>query len=407
MNIWNKVFLGVIFLAAIAVLALAAVEMRIRSTGQKHIDSLTRKIEETDASIAKIVAGTAPAKNMLDKSQNEWSFEGFRNALRERYYERGRAWFGCIASNPNEETLPPALQQVVVQVTITGPFAPSETGTETEVVRPDHLRGVVYVFEEGAEGDAGTFLGRFNVDSEPTTRQFQDDTLNEGNQFTAYQVTLITVDPLSSEEIDHIFDAVEVRKSRWAIYLTPPVDRIAGIFSQLTEEERQVIPAEVLERFQPRTLPELTEEETEGVSSDVQALWQRIREQMDDPEAESGEDYAGALDWFYGRLSTARRDIAIAQSDIAKFKVAEEAANAENKKLEADGDRGEKYVEAMNVQRDAIKVQSEQYQEEINRTTLEIEKRQLLNVEYVAKIAEYQELATKTIEGRAAAPVRE
>ena len=401
MNIWNKVFLGIIIVTATVVVALATLEMRIRSTGQKRVLDLTESIKKADDGIAKILAGTAPTKSRLDKAQSEWSFEELKNAVSERYHARGRAWFSCIVSGrPVEETLPPDLLQVIVQVTITGPLASSETGADTAVVFPEHLRGVVYVFDEGGEDEPGSFLGRFNVDSEPTPAQFRDD---EGNQMGGYRVTLITADPLCDDEIEQILNVAD---SRWTIYLTPPVDRVSGIFSKLTEEEFQMIPEEIRDRLKSRPMPELTDEEKEGVDANVLAIWEKIRAEMDDPEAEAGRDFAVALDWLYKQLSDARRDIKSAESDIATFKAAEDIRNAENEKLTADGDLETKRVAAMDTQRNVVKALLEQYQAEIDKIRLQIEKLQTLNELYVAKIAEYQAQAVEEMEKRAANAVR-
>jgi hypothetical protein len=291
MNIWNKVFLGVIIVTAIGVVVLASVERKIRSTGQQHTTSLKQRIEKADTDIARIVAGTAPQKNALEKSPSELSFEELRNTLRERYHERGRAWFNCMVADMSDRTLPPALSQVIVQIVITGPLISNEAGTETVVI-PEYLSGVVYAFQEVGEGESGTFLGRFNVDSEPVPMPFRD---NDGNQGTGYRVTLISADPVNEREIDQIFGAGE---SRWAIYLTPPVDRIVGFFDSLTEEEKQIIPQELRDRFQSRSMPALTEAEKAGVDRAVLEHWEKIRAAMDDPEAEAAEDFALMLDWL-------------------------------------------------------------------------------------------------------------
>ena len=390
MNIWNKVFLGVIIATAVAVLALAAVEFHIRSTGQRHIVSLEQRVEETDARIDRIINGTT----------TEPSFEELRGQLRGQENERGRAWFGNIISNLVVETFPPALTQVTALITVTGPLVPSETGAETEVVFPELLRGIVYAFEESAEGDVGVFLGRFNVNTEPTPMPFRD---NDGNQKTGYRVTLVSADPICDKEIDQIFEA---GNSRWAIFQEPPLDRIAGIFDQLTEEERQMLPEEFLERFQPRPMRELTDEEREGVDSNVIVVWEQLRGAIDDPEAEAAQDYALMLDWLYQRRSTLLREIEDAELDIATFRMAEENTRTENEKLEADGDLEEKRAEAMNVQREAVRAMLAQYQEEVNRITLLIEKLQTLNAAYVAKIAEHHATAIEKMEGQVATPAQ-
>ena len=404
MNIWNKVFLGIIIITAIVVVALASVEMKIRGTGLRYIASLTGKMEKTLADIGRIDEGTAPTKASVEKTQSERSFEELRNTVRERYYERGRAWFDCRIDRDNLEVRrlggEPGLPQVEARVTITGPLAPSETGGEAEVVNPEHLKGIVYVFEESGEGQPGAFLGRFNVVSEPTPNPFFDD---GGNQKTGYRVTLLTADPISTDETEQIFGAC---RSRWAIFLSPPVDRVAGIFDQLTEEDKRTIPAELLGKFQPRPVQALTAEEKDGVDPNVVDLWQRVREGMDDPEAEAAADFAAVLDWLYQRRSSVWRDIHVIGLDIADYKAAEVRVIAENEKLRADGDLELKRDAAMDIQRNAVKSLLEQYQEEINNILLRIEKLQTLNEAYVAKVREYQEKAVKEIEKQAAVAVR-
>jgi hypothetical protein len=212
MNIWNKVFLGVIFVAIIATFVLGTVEFYIRGAGlaltdltwiERIEDQIDRKkiryedlsdkvkdkikknlayqIRQKDAEIAKIVNGTAPEKLSPDKSLSDLGIDELRGMLRVRYDERGRAWFGCIVADMDERTLPPALQQVETQIIITGPFAPSETGIATDVQLPATLNGVVYVFEDNAENHSGAFLGRFNVVGEPEPAKFPGDDENEKN----------------------------------------------------------------------------------------------------------------------------------------------------------------------------------------------------------------------------------
>jgi len=393
MNIWNKVFLGIIIITAITVVALATVERKIRGTGQKKIDTLAKQIDETDGKIATIFSGTAPTKPSAEKSPSEWGLNEIKGKNIERFNERGRAWFGCIVRKADEITLPPALLQVEAQLIITEPFMANDTGA---VVVPDQLRGIVYVFEEGGENNAGSFLGRFRVISDaPTPTKFRD---NEGNEKGGYQVTLTTADPISDQEIDQILDA---SKSRWALYMTPPVDRVAGIFNKLTVEEQQAIPEEFL---QPRPMPELSDEEIEGLDPKVVELWKLYRTTIDDPESESGREFAAALDWLYQQRSSLHRLIADAESDIATYKAAEEKNQIENEKLEEDCVLEEKRVAAMNVQRDHVKTLLEQYDAEINKIALQIEKLQVLGPAYVAKIAEYQLKAVEQIEAKVNSP---
>lgn len=381
MNIWNKVFLGVIFVTSIALAVPALLEMKIRGTGQKHIVSLEKQITDKKETAVK----TAERKIELE------------NKVLEQYSERGRAWRGCIVTQVEEKTLPPALQQVESQITITGP--PDERGIESNAVDPDILEGVVYVFDEGVLEDGNgnntvVFLGRFNVEDKPGTTFFFD---KERNQKTGYQVTLVTVDPISDVEIEKIFNASQ---SRWAIYMTPPVDRVAGIFDQLTEEEKQRFPAELLEKFQPRHMPELTDEEKEGVTPDVIAKWEQIRKNMDDPEAESAHDISLLLNGLYRQRSDTNRNIEIAQLDFDTYKAAEEKTKAENEALTEDCLLEEKRKDRMDVQRDAVKNLLEACEKEVAKLTVLIEKHQAMAAAYTAKITEYQLMVVEKIESR-------
>jgi len=458
MNVWNKVFLGVIIVTSVVVVALAAVEFHIRNTGQRHVNTIETRIEEANNNIARVRDGTAPAKPSVEKSLSELSFEELRGVLNNLNNERGTAWFGSKVHDIDERTLPPALQQVVVQVIITGPFVSGEMGIATNVAPPEALRGIVYAFKETVESDEenavshpSSFLGRFTVEGTPVETPFIDD---EGNQKSGFRITLVTADPINDEEIDKIFGAGEAH-SRWAIYTRSPVDRISGIFDQLTEEEMQAIPAELRDRFQPRSMPELTREKIETQiretrrlleSQDVDwegirrsmrlseektvqelrryvqesvemleqaietweqeqnrnAVWEKYRERMDDPEADSAHAYSTMLSWLYQQRSSLNRTLAIAQSEIGTFREAMERIVDENEKIEADGDLEEKRRAAMEVQRDAVKKLLEEYEAEINRIQLQIEKLQAMATALVARIAEIQLKVVEKIEEEAA-----
>gem|GEM_PF-3046112 len=437
MNVWNKVFLGVIFVTAIVIVVLASVEFHIRNTGQKRIADLEKRIEDAVVSIDRIHTGADPLKLSVDKTLAGFSLEELRGVVRERYVERGRAWFGCrVVVAPQEEmirTLPPALQQVVARVILTSPFLPVTPGVSPTVASPDTLRGVVYVFEEGAaeEGEsphAGTFLGRFTVEGTPVSRPFSDD---DGNECSGWLVTLVSRDSLSTDEIDQIIAAVSPQ-SRWAVYLTPPIDRVAGIFSELTEEERQMIPEEFLDKFAPRPMPELTQEyvmelierlelllDNPQAALDAQEeiarweeflatwdqnrsgieLWQQYQQTFDDPESEFANDVAEMLDWLYLQRSNILRSIEEVQLSIASYEATYEKARAENDTLEnADIPLEERRVEAMETQRAAVEASLKQYEDEVAKITLQIEKLQMLARFYVAKIAEAQFQAAEKIE---------
>ncbi|MDR0328531.1 MAG: hypothetical protein LBI05_09585 [Planctomycetaceae bacterium] len=403
MNTWSKVFLGVIIAAAIAVVVLAAVELHVRNTGQQHVASLEKKIAETQEKIDKIESGTAPLKLPPDKTLKDFSFAEIQGILARQYDERGRAWFGCRVAGMDESTLPPALQQMEAQVIITGPLEPSAMGAAPSVVRPDSLRGVVYVFQEGGvsqesgiepENNAGSFHGRFKVDSDvPVETKFMDD---KGNEINGWRVSLITIDPIGEDEIETIANASD---SRWAIYMSPPVDRVAGVFSQLTEAELQMIPQEIRDRLS-RQMPQLEPEDLEGVPPAVAKIWEAYRNEWDDPESEFARDFAALLDWLYQQRSRLRRDINVALSDSEMFKEAEKKSKAENEELEKDAILEEKRRDAMTEQRNAVEELLKQRTEEVNSIELQMEKIQTLSEALLLGIAEAQVKAVEKIEER-------
>jgi hypothetical protein len=399
MNIWNKVFLGVVIAMAIAVVMLGAVELKVRTTGQKHTDDLKKKIEDTDAKITRINEGTAPTKLSVDKKLSELSLEELKGKVKERGDERGTAWSGCKVTRIVDEVLMPiqpqpgakGLPRVKAEVTITSPFIPNPAGAETDVVPPEQLRGVVYVFAEGAGNNADVFLGRFDVEGTPTETQFLDE---QGNQKKGYRVTLVTFEHISKDEIDQIKDTSKT----WVLHLSPPLDRVAGVFDQLTEEQKQAIPVETREKFQPRPMPPLTDEEIAGQDPKVVEVWRKIRETLDDPEAKAARDFSIMLSWLYQQRSDISRRIAEAETDIGTYKTAKAKTDAENEKYTEDCDREDKRVAAMNVQHEKVKTLLGEYEEEIAKLALQSEKLQILSEVYVEKITEYQVKAVEEIE---------
>ena len=458
MNIWNKVFLGLIFVLAIAVAALASVEFQIRNKGLKTVNKLETNITDTEAAIAKILSGLDSLKFLSDKQPSNLSFEEIRRLASERFHERGIAWFDCIVASAIETTLPadPDAKLVEAEVIITSPFVTRETdGTTGDAIPLETLNGVVYVFEVFESKDdrgnidvlkAGQFLGRFIVE-EVTTTKFDDEEENK----SGLRVKLITADYLSADEIDQIFDSVESRETRWAIYTTPPMDRVAGVFDKLTDEEKEMFPPELLEYFKPRPMPELTEEEIERIDgldindletgnidaktaellkravaileqdqtamdstlqrlrNDVIEKWKQYRATtdnpdatIDDPDASLPQDYAARLNWLYQQRSSLLRAIKDSESVIEMYHAATDQAKAEGNKLEEqDIPLETKRVSAMEAQRDVVGELLKQYKDEIASIALQIEKLKTQSKEYVDGITEAQLNAAEKIEERA------
>ena len=436
MNTWNKVFLGLIFVTALFVAALASVEFHVRSTGQKHISSMETKIAETQEKIDRIVSGSAPQKHLQEKSPTEMSIEELRGILSGRYSERGRAWFDCVVidvENISSETL----QQVEVQVVVTGPFPPGVMPDDQNIqtkenedflVQFSQTFGVVYAFgtfvEGGDEiGKAAThnaFLGRFIVNPADTESKWTTFFDKGENQKNGVRINLITIDPIIDEEIEQIIFASRNadyrngdRKFHWAIYMTSPVDRIAGIFSQLTEEEMQMIPEERRGKQDPSTLLDWLYQQQSGLHRDIRTAESNIemcKDALKIIRKEIGKQLGDLIETEQNKIGGEKKFgeqfLASMQEKITeiekrlkeKIEQGEKIGNEEDiGKMVRDWGLEMKRAKAMDKQRDAVKTLVEQREAEINETALKIEKMQTLSTAYVEGIEKSQLMAVEQV----------
>ncbi|MDR1140569.1 MAG: hypothetical protein LBL62_02680 [Planctomycetaceae bacterium] len=375
MNIWNKVFLGLIFVLAVAVIFFTSQELKIRGTGQQAIASIEKKMETATRDIEKIYEGTAPAKNISEKTLEELGFSELRVKLVDLLYERKKAWFGCKPGNPNisGKVLTPeqlggdnpatpgeklkTIKLLEVPLTITSPVV-EKNGNE-EVVPPDDLKGIVYVFDEGEAGVGGSFLGMFIADQMQKVQ-------------SGYQVTLQSAHELSEAEIKRIQSAV---RSTWAVYTTVPLDRYQNIFDRLTGEEEEMIPAS-------------------------------LREKLTNPDR-TLKDFAELLNLFYQYRVELKENIDSTKRRIDELNAALEIAKEEDQDLRKDQDLEKKRIEVMKSQCKTLQENIDAYDNKIKQFRNEIEKTQLQNEWLVAKIAEYQLKVKELIEQKTAQAANE
>ncbi len=192
MNIWNIVFLVLVFILSGVVLFFTGQEYNVRSTGQQTLEKFEQAIVQERQKAVAAQDGSQPLKAADGKTIDEMSLGELGNWLRQLRFERQRTWFNCgLRVNPERRkvTAPQlgegnpdvaegqlkTLELVEVSVIITGPTAtrPSAEGNAEpimEVVRPDDMQGTVYLFDEGKEGSSSAFLGRFTVSSQQPQR---------------------------------------------------------------------------------------------------------------------------------------------------------------------------------------------------------------------------------------------
>ncbi|MDR3182331.1 MAG: hypothetical protein LBT89_05310 [Planctomycetaceae bacterium] len=348
MNIWNKVFIAGVIVLAIVILVLGAAEMKIRGTGLKTTDALQEKIDRTEADIAQIKDGSSPKKKLTEKSGTELSFEELRSKLTVQLAQRGRSWNNCIVSESEESikirTLPPnkiegadadsakPMQQVEVQLVITEPL--TGEGTNAVVAVPESLKGVVYAFKQDAKPAAGgadkaVFLGRFTVTSAPIPTKYHDV---KGDEQNAYQVSLVTADPLNEDEIKTIEEA---DGAKWTLLLSPPKD-------------------------------------------------------VAESDPDKRRDAAVALNYALKERNELTNTTETLESSLQTYEEAETKSRTENGKMEQDIALEEKRAKAMQENSGNVNKTLKEYDASIQKLTLQQEKMQVLQSLYLAKIAEAQ-----------------
>lgn len=395
MNIWNKVFLVLVFLLSGVVVFLTSLDMKVRKTGEQSIESLKKGIKDSEQKRFSLLEGAAPQKLTADKTISEMGANELKLKLQNLVYERGKAWFGCIPvpnsinvdgtslspqqlGGSNPPTPPKRLKEVrlvEVKLTVTGPIV--DRGGNQEIVPPEDLKGIVYLFEEtvpAQQGDAsnpdqqpvpgraGAYLGRF------TTSQPQK--VRDG-----YQVTLTAATDLSEDEIETIRASITDRAT-WAVYTVVPKDRLAGLFDTVSQEK------------------------LEALISDADR-----RSKLADT-ARPLKDFDDLLTRLYQGRIVLQQTIDRSKRDIESLKVSETNADQEKKNLQTDIDFEKKRIGAMQNQVKVLQEKVDLYDEMITEIKKQIAGTQRQNEFYVAKIAEYQLHVVDLIEKRAEAAAR-
>ncbi|MDR0870303.1 MAG: hypothetical protein LBN39_05870 [Planctomycetaceae bacterium] len=379
MNIWNKVFLVLVLLLGIAVTFFASQEYTIRSAGQKKEADLKKQIGTEEQKILQVQQGPAPDKPLAEKTVADMGLDDVQMELRNLRYEQKKAWFNCKpgAVKVDGKTIPVAqlgdgleptpdnklnpVKLLEVKLLITGPAVTDKDGAEA-VIPPEDLKGLVYVFDEGAKNEdgmqasGGTFLGIFTVEGAAAK-------VPQGG----YQATLLSATELNETEVQRITKSAKPASS-WAVYVSMPQDRVKGIFDRLTDEQKEAlkIPEELSKA--DRTL----------------------------------KDFAELLSRNFALRVELKQNLAKAKLDIASLEKSLEIAKKEDLNLRKDIEFEKKRIAAMETQGKAIADKAAEYDEQIKTLNADIDKAQNRNEWYIARIAEYQLEVKKLIEQRAA-----
>lgn len=371
MNIWNKVFLVLVFLLGIAVVFFASQEMKIRKEYKEAIASLETGIENAKRQMQTAIDGPAPDKATAEKSFDEMGLNEMLLKLQDLVFERSKAWFACKPGNVSvgetvlnpkplddapetpQERLKP-IKLVEVRLTITEPVI--ERDGQEVVLPPEDMKGIVYLFDEGQEGANTAFLGRFSV-----------------KQIRGTQVELTAIDTMQEAEIQRIQKSV---RSTWAVYSVIPKDRQDGIFSRLTLEDAEALIAA------------------------------SKRSEMMNPERPL-KDFDELLGRMYDWRAELQQRIDRFKQDVKRLETSLTLAEKETQDIQKDNEFEKKRIAAMKHQVEVLQQKLTDYDKNIEDLQKKIDDQQKQNEWYVAKIAEYQLKVANLIQDRAETAARE
>ena len=221
MNIWNKVLLSFILVASLAFMYLAVKDLKLhRKWGEEAKTYLGTEGEpgsiETELKLQdKLINGVTDGEPGIRQLSVE---------VNKLMLERGRAWFNCQPTGFSQNP----------------PFSQDQPGFAVKTSLPDPhgitAKSVVYVFEQKAAGQGGSYLGQFAV-------------VGVADQAVAPQmVQLQPSRQLSPQEIQRAMTSQQTPNMLWAMFETLPVDD-PDAFQGLTEEQVRTLPAGVVAEY--------------------------------------------------------------------------------------------------------------------------------------------------------------
>jgi len=263
MSIWNKILIGLIGVASVALFYMAARTMKTHQYWRELAQKFEQKIDLVEKDSKKVVEGT---ENATDSS--EMGIRQLRLELAKLLQDRRRAWFNCMPK---------------VKVDRENALATITVVTDQPDPHGITANTVLYAFEEVDVQKKGRYLGEFKV------------TKADDKQKT---LVLVPTSHLSTREIDKLTSA----KQPWELYEIMPRDN-HDIFASLSDAEKKaMLPASVL--------PEYRKEESRPLN-DYQILFDAGRTQRT---------------LLLDKIDYAQRDAKLLEAALAKAKEVEEKA---------------------------------------------------------------------------------
>ncbi|MDR2346554.1 MAG: hypothetical protein LBE18_10845 [Planctomycetaceae bacterium] len=380
MKIWNTVFIVLIIILAVFTWIYGGKALLIRREWSTSIQKLQKQIDTNKTKLQAVIDGSNPDDPRDLDTVREFSamrLSELVNKLDVMAEDRGNAWFGCKPSNLKEDgasVMPqqlgedkPAtpdnvlkpLKLVTVSVEISSPV---DWNNVEEVIPPNKLGGILYVFDEGKDGNGenGAFIGIFTLNKVPEKTD------------KAYTAELKSAIELNDYEIKVINNSMQ---SLWAVYSSLPRDRYDDIFNRIKKDDlERIVPAEIR--------ADLTNAQRNLVDFDV------------------------ALSAAYLKNTQLKNKRETLKRNVDDLKVSIGNINYETKEINFAIELENKRIALMNDQITAVQRVLDGYNDVIERIKDSIIKTQKQNDWYAAKIAEYHLKSLQTIEKKAEAAAK-
>jgi hypothetical protein len=202
MSIWNKILLGLIFVAAMGFWYLGMRTLKTHKYWREIAIKLDRQIVATENENRQFAQGEG------DGAEAKLGIRQYQQRIHQLVVDRGRVWTNCDPQNFNAQT--------------------GQGKIVTDQPNPNGLapKAILYAFEEkeaDAAGNGGRFLGEFEVEA-----------VNEN------QVQVKPTMKLGPRQLQRIAQA----SKPWIVYEKMPVDNHEALADLSEGEKKKMLPAE-------------------------------------------------------------------------------------------------------------------------------------------------------------------
>lgn len=220
MNIWNKIFIGLILVTSLVFWYLGMRALGTHRAWRDAVAELEQKVEDAQEQHHRLIYG--------DESQ-----PGIRQLAVEIYKwesKRGRLWYGArplqVQDVQGEQGVPTAQVSVAVDTL--------DLGGQADVQQLP-VDSIVYVFDERDIRQGGRYLGEFRVTN---VSEAQAD---QPKQLVLEATTVLS--PRQRQYLDESVQAVQQGNSAWTICDIMPFDNHLAFAGLAPEVIRELLPA--------------------------------------------------------------------------------------------------------------------------------------------------------------------